>query len=123
MRQVRLALLEADVNYKVAKEFAAKVSETRRSALRRNGKPDAGPAWSSRSYSEELTALMGVPCPRRLARRPPRLPTVIVLCGLQGAGKTTHGGKLRPDAEKAGPPPAVGGVRTFTGRPRLSSCR
>lgn len=90
MREVRLALLEADVNYKVAKEFTAKVSER---AMRRRSMESLTPAQMVvKIVNEELTALMGGG-EARLAS-PPSPPTILMLCGLQGAGKTTHCAKL-----------------------------
>lgn len=80
MRQVRLALLEADVNYKVTKEFVAKVSE-RRWALRLE-KPDTG-QQVIKIVQQELTELMGGQHAKLKVAS--KLPTVIVLCGLQGA--------------------------------------
>ncbi|NLJ30383.1 MAG: signal recognition particle protein [Clostridiales bacterium] len=90
MREVRLALLEADVNYKVAKDFTNKVSER---AIGAEVMESLTPAQMVvKIVDEELTALMGG-SNARLAS-PPSPPTVILLCGLQGAGKTTHAGKL-----------------------------
>lgn len=90
MREVRLALLEADVNYKVAKEFTAKVSER---AIGAEVMESLTPAQMVvKIVNEELTALMGGG-EARLAL-PPSPPTILMLCGLQGAGKTTHCAKL-----------------------------
>ena len=90
MREVRLALLEADVNYKVAKEFTAKVSER---AVGAEVMESLTPAQMVvKIVNEELTALMGGG-EARLAS-PPSPPTILMLCGLQGAGKTTHCAKL-----------------------------
>ena len=90
MREVRLALLEADVNYKVAKEFTAKVSER---AIGAEVMESLTPALMVvKIVNEELTALMGGG-EARLAS-PPSPPTILMLCGLQGAGKTTHCAKL-----------------------------
>ncbi len=90
MREVRLALLEADVNYKVAKEFTAKVSER---AVGSSVMESLTPAQMViKIVNEELTALMGEENARlNFASKPP---TVIMMCGLQGAGKTTHCAKL-----------------------------
>ena len=90
MREVRLALLEADVNYKVAKEFTAKVSER---AVGAEVMESLTPGQMVvKIVNEELTALMGGE-EARLAS-PPSPPTILMLCGLQGAGKTTHCAKL-----------------------------
>ena len=90
MREVRLALLEADVNYKVAKEFTAKVSER---AVGAEVMESLTPGQMVvKIVNEELTALMGGG-EARLAS-PPSPPTILMLCGLQGAGKTTHCAKL-----------------------------
>ena len=90
MREVRLALLEADVNYKVAKEFTAKVTER---AVGSDVMESLTPAQMViKIVNEELTALMGSETSRlEFASKPP---TVIMMCGLQGSGKTTHSGKL-----------------------------
>ena len=90
MREVRLALLEADVNYKVAKDFTNKVTER---AIGAEVMESLTPAQMVvKIVNEELTALMGG-AQARLAT-PPKPPAVYLLCGLQGAGKTTHAGKL-----------------------------
>lgn len=90
MREVRLALLEADVNFKVAKDFTNKVTER---AIGADVMESLTPAQMViKIVSEELTALMGSENERiKYASKPP---TVIMLCGLQGAGKTTHAAKL-----------------------------
>ena len=90
MREVRLALLEADVNYKVAKDFTKKVTER---AVGSDVLESLTPAQMVvKIVNEELTALMGSENSRlNFASKPP---TVIMMCGLQGAGKTTHAAKL-----------------------------
>ena len=90
MREVRLALLEADVNYKVAKEFTNKVTER---AVGADVMESLTPAQMVvKIVNEELTALMGSETARiEFASKPP---TIIMMCGLQGSGKTTHSGKL-----------------------------
>ncbi len=90
MREVRLALLEADVNFKVAKEFTNKVTER---AIGSDVMESLTPAQMViKIVNEELTALMGSENERiKFSSKPP---TVIMLCGLQGAGKTTHAAKL-----------------------------
>ena len=90
LREVRLALLEADVNFKVVKEFLARVEER---AVGQDILKSLTPAQSViRIVNDELTTLMGSTHERvRLASNPP---TVIYLVGLQGAGKTTAAAKL-----------------------------
>ena len=90
MREVRLALLEADVNYKVAKDFTAKVAER---AIGAQVMESLTPAQMViKIVNEELTNLMGGGEAR--LNSPPSPPAIILLCGLQGSGKTTHAGKL-----------------------------
>ena len=90
MREVRLALLEADVNYKVAKDFTAKVTER---AIGSEVMESLTPAQMViKIVDEELTELMGG-SQARIAT-PPKPPAIVMLCGLQGTGKTTHAGKL-----------------------------
>ena len=90
MREVRLALLEADVNYKVAKDFTARVSQR---AVGAEVMESLTPAQMViKIVDEELTALMGGGEAR--LNRPSSPPAVVLLCGLQGSGKTTHAGKL-----------------------------
>ena len=90
MREVRLALLEADVNYKVAKDFTKKVTER---AVGAEVMESLTPAQMVvKIVDEELTALMGGGETRLVS--PPSPPANIMMCGLQGTGKTTHCGKL-----------------------------
>ena len=90
MREVRLALLEADVNYKVAKDFTKKVTER---AVGAEVMESLTPAQMVvKIVDEELTALMGGGETRLVS--PPSPPAIIMMCGLQGSGKTTHCGKL-----------------------------
>ena len=86
MREVRMALLEADVNYKVAKDFCAKVSER---AMGQEVMESLTPAQQVvKIVNEELIALMGgEEAPRLVIKNKGQ--TIIMLCGLQGAGKTT----------------------------------
>ncbi|MBE6961478.1 MAG: signal recognition particle protein [Ruminococcaceae bacterium] len=90
MREVRLALLEADVSYKVVKEFVAKVTER---AVGTDVLDSLTPAQQIiKIVNDELTALMGGSNARlTMASKPP---TVVMMVGLQGAGKTTNGAKL-----------------------------
>jgi len=90
MREVRMALLEADVNFKVAKEFTSKVTEK---AVGSEVLESLTPAQQViKIVNEELIALMGGEQARIAS--PNRPPCIIMLCGLQGSGKTTHAGKL-----------------------------
>lgn len=90
MREVRLALLEADVNYKVVKDFVATVKER---ALGQEVMASLTPAQQViKIVHEELTALMGGSQSKIVLA--PKPPTVVMLVGLQGSGKTTSAGKL-----------------------------
>ena len=103
MREVRLALLEADVNYKVAKEFTNKVTER---AVGADVMESLTPAQMVvKIVNEELTALMGSEETRiNFANKPP---TVIMMCGLQGSGKTTHSAKLGKMLKRQGHRPLL----------------
>ena len=91
MREVRMALLEADVNYKVAKDFCAQVSER---AMGQEVMESLTPAQQVvKIVNEELTKLMGGDEPQYL-RIKNKGQTVLMMCGLQGNGKTTHAAKL-----------------------------
>ncbi|NRD78849.1 signal recognition particle protein [Bacillus sp. BRMEA1] len=90
MREVRLALLEADVNFKVVKDFVKKVSER---AVGQEVLKSLTPGQQIiKIVNEELTALMGGEQSKIVVSNRP--PTVIMMVGLQGAGKTTTTGKL-----------------------------
>ena len=90
MREVRLALLEADVNYKVAKDFTNTVAEK---CVGENVLESlTAPQMVVKIVKEELTALMGSEHARLKTSN--KIPTVIMMCGLQGSGKTTHAAKL-----------------------------
>lgn len=90
LREVRLGLLEADVNFKVVKDFVGRIRERSVGVEILEGLHPAQQVI--KIVDEELTALLGgEQAPLTFASRPP---TVIMLCGLQGAGKTTHAGKL-----------------------------
>ena len=103
MREVRLALLEADVNYKVAKEFIAKVTER---AIGAEVLESLTPAQQIiKIVNDELTALMGSETSSiKFASKPP---TVVMMCGLQGSGKTTHSAKLAAYFKKQGRRPLL----------------
>ena len=90
MREVRVALLEADVNFMVAKKFVNTVSEK---ALGQDILTSLTPGQQViKIVNDELTSLMGSSNSKLLVS--PKPPTVIMMCGLQGAGKTTMCGKL-----------------------------
>ena len=90
MREVRLALLEADVSYKVVKEFIAAVTQR---AVGADVLESLSPAQQIiKIVNEELTTLMGGTNTKLNVA--PHPPTVVMLVGLQGAGKTTNGAKL-----------------------------
>ena len=90
MREVRLALLEADVSYKVVKDFVNKVSER---AMGQDVLESLTPAQMViKIVNEELTALMGTE--NEKLNISSQSPSVVMLVGLQGAGKTTNGAKL-----------------------------
>ncbi len=103
MREVRVALLEADVNLKVAKDFIAEVSEK---AVGQKILESLNPAQQViKIVNEELIALMG-PSNAKLEVSP-KPPTVIMMCGLQGAGKTTMCAKLAVQLKKQGKKPLL----------------
>ncbi|MGZ4257099.1 MAG: signal recognition particle protein [Gaiellaceae bacterium] len=103
MREVRLALLEADVNFEVVKSFVAQVRER---ALGAEVTKSVTPGQQVvKIVHEELTALMGSGDSRlAFAGRPP---TVILLAGLQGSGKTTAAAKLALQLRKEGHKPGL----------------
>ena len=103
MREVRLALLEADVNYKVTKDFTNKIIER---AVGSEVMESLTPAQQViKIVNEEMTELMGGSQSR--INVPSKPPTIILLCGLQGAGKTTHAGKLALMLKKQGHRPML----------------
>ncbi len=103
MREVRVALLEADVNLKVAKDFIADVSEK---AVGQEILQSLNPAQQViKIVNEELIELMG--SKNSKIEVSPSLPTVIMMCGLQGAGKTTLCGKLAFLLKKQGKKPML----------------
>ena len=103
MREVKLALLEADVNFKIVKQFIKTVTE------RANGQEVMKSLTPGQQVikivNEELTNLMGEKAVKiNLSSQPP---TVVMLVGLQGAGKTTTGGKLAGLLKKQGKKPLL----------------
>jgi signal recognition particle subunit SRP54 len=103
MREIRLALLEADVNFKVVKEFVERVKER---ALGQDVLKSLTPGQQVvKIVHEELTSLMGSGSSKlAMAGKPP---TVILLAGLQGSGKTTAAAKLALLLRKDGSAPAL----------------
>lgn len=109
MREVRVALLEADVNIKVAKQFCAEVSEK---AVGQKILESLNPAQQViKIVNEELIALMGSQNAKLTVASNP--PTVIMMCGLQGAGKTTLCGKLALLLKKGGKKPMLVGCDVY----------
>ena len=103
MREVRIALLEADVNIKVAKQFISEVSEK---AVGQQVLQSLNPAQQViKIVNDELIALMGSGNAKLDVS--PKPPTVIMMCGLQGAGKTTMCGKLAIQLKKQGKKPLL----------------
>ena len=103
MREVRLALLEADVNYKVAKDFTAAVTE--KCVGERVMESLTPGQMVVKVVNEELTALMGGE--HAHLNTSAKQPTVILMCGLQGSGKTTQSGKLALMLKKQGHRPLL----------------
>ena len=109
MREVRVALLEADVNIQVAKEFCREVSEK---AVGQEILKSLNPAQQViKIVNEELIALMG--STNQKLNISPKPPTVIMMCGLQGAGKTTMCGKLAVNLKKSGKKPLLVGCDIY----------
>ena len=103
MRDVRMALLEADVSYKVVKDFIARVSQR---ALGQDVLASLTPAQMViKIVNEELTETMGKENAK--INISPKPPTVVMLVGLQGAGKTTNGAKLAAWLKKSGKRPLL----------------
>ena len=103
MREIKLALLEADVNFKVVKEFISKVSQR---AVGSEVLESLMPAQHIvKIVNEELCAIMGEKHEKLTIS--PKPPTVVMMCGLQGAGKTTHSAKLALLMKKEGRTPLL----------------
>ena len=103
MREVKLALLEADVNFKVVKDFVRKVTERATGA---DVLESLSPAQMViKIVNEELTALMG--SENQKLNISSHSPSVVMLVGLQGAGKTTNGAKLAGLMRKQGKRPLL----------------
>ncbi|WP_191397871.1 signal recognition particle protein [Flavonifractor sp. An306] len=109
MKEIRMALLEADVNFKVVKQFVASVTER---AVGSDVLESLTPAQMIvKIVNEELTNLMGGENSKLTIS--PKPPTVIMLCGLNGAGKTTNGAKLAGFFKKQGKRPLLVACDTF----------
>ncbi len=103
MREIRVALLEADVNFKIVKQFVSTVTER---AVGADVLESLTPAQMIvKIVNEELTALMGGGDSKLAISSTP--PTVVMLVGLQGAGKTTNGAKLAGLMKKQGKRPLL----------------
>jgi signal recognition particle subunit SRP54 len=103
MREVRMALLEADVNYAVAKDFIKKVTDR---CVGQDVLASLSPAQQViKIVNEEMTELMGSTNAR--LNWSPSVPTIFMLCGLQGAGKTTMCAKLAGYLTKQGKKPML----------------
>ena len=103
MREVRLALLEADVNYKVAKDFSNTLVEK---CVGEKVMESLTPAQMViKIVRDELTNLMGGEHTR--LKTSSRIPTVVLMCGLQGSGKTTHSAKLAKKLKAEGHRPLL----------------
>ncbi len=103
MREIKLALLEADVNYKVVKDFIKTATE--RSVGSEVLESLVPSQQIVKIVNEELTLLMGGENTKLVISSKPQ--TVIMMCGLQGAGKTTHTGKLALMYKKQGKRPLL----------------
>ncbi len=103
MREIRVALLEADVNFLVVKDLVAKISE--KCSGERVMKSLTPGQQVVKIVNEELTALMGSTNSKLAVASNP--PTIILMCGLQGAGKTTMCGKLAKYLKKQGKKPLL----------------
>ena len=109
MREVRLALLEADVNYKVAKDFTNSIIEK---SIGQKVLESLTPAQMViKIVRDELTELMGGEGAR--LNTASRIPTVIMMCGLQGSGKTTHSAKLAKRLKSQGHRPMLVGCDIY----------
>ncbi len=103
MREIKLALLEADVNYKVVRDFVKNVTER---AVGETVLESLLPAQQIvKIVNEELIRLMGGDSPK--LEISPAPPTVYMMVGLQGAGKTTHAGKIAGMMKKKGKRPLL----------------
>ena len=108
LREVRMALLEADVNFKVVKAFVARIRER---AVGAEVMQSLTPAQQVvKIVHEELITMLGTPGKLTMASNPP---TVIMMVGLQGSGKTTTAAKLALRLRKAGQRPLLVAADTY----------
>jgi signal recognition particle subunit SRP54 len=108
MREVKLALIEADVNFKVTRDFVAKITERAIGSEVMNSLTPAQQVIDI--VNDEMIQLMGGPGGNAKLDFPAKPPCVIMLCGLQGAGKTTHAAKLAKH------------LKSINRRPLLAAC-
>ena len=107
MREVKVALLEADVNYKVVKQFIDKINSR---AVGEEVMESLTPGQQVvKIVHEELTELLGGSQSKLTIS--PKPPTVVMMVGLQGSGKTTTTGKIGPSVEEAGETSSFGSLR------------
>lgn len=119
MREVRLALLEADVSYKVVKDFVADVTEK---CVGTDVLDSLTPAQQIiKIVNQELTALMGGTNARLTTAS--KGPTVVMMVGLQGAGKTTTAPSWRGSCAAASASALCWWPATYTVPPPSTSCR
>lgn len=103
LKEVKMALLEADVNYKVVKDFVKKIQER---AVGHEVMESLTPGQQViKIVNEELTELMGGQKSDLIFA--PKPPTILMMVGLQGAGKTTHSGKLARSLKEQGKNPLL----------------
>jgi signal recognition particle subunit SRP54 len=108
MREIRMALLEADVNFKVVKQFVARVKER---CIGSEVMKSLTPGQQVvKIVHEELLAVLGEPARLELAQTPP---SIILLAGLQGAGKTTTAAKLANTLRKGGHHPLLAALDVY----------
>ncbi len=110
LKEVRMALLEADVNFRVVKQFVSAVRERASGAEVMNG---LNPAQTViKIVDEELTSMMGSEI-TEVRFQPGRSTTVILMCGLQGSGKTTTSAKLAGQFKKKGKTPVLAALDVY----------
>jgi signal recognition particle subunit SRP54 len=116
LREIRMALLEADVNFKVVKQFIDRVAEK---AVGQEVMTSLSPAQQVvKIVSDELIEILGRDTAKlRFGSQPP---TVVLMAGLQGSGKTTTSGKLASWLKKGGRRPMLVSVDVYRPAPRRS---